>query len=216
MYIINTSVVVAVVVFYMRPQEKKAISLFEKHHGMLRTSMALGLGVYPETLYRLRDEGKIAEVSRGLYRLTKLPPLASPDLAIVALRVPDAVLCLVSALSFHELTTQLPHEIQLALPKGTSTPKIDHPPIRVFRFTGKALTEGIETHIVDRIGLKVYGPEKSVADCFKMRNKIGQDVALEALKLYLERKDARRDKLWHYAGVCRVQKVMLPYLEALQ
>ncbi len=183
---------------------------------MLRTAQALRLGVYPETLYRLRDEGKLVEVSRGLHRLASLPPLANPDLAIVGLRIPDAVICLVSALSLHDLTTQLPHEVQIALPKGTHTPRLEYPPVRVFRFTGMALTEGIERRVVDGNPIKVFSPEKTVADCFKMRNKIGQDVAIEALKLYLERKGARRDVLWHYAGVCRVQSVMLPYLEALQ
>lgn len=197
-------------------QETKAISLFRKHNGMLRTSRALDLGVYPETLYRLHKEGQLVQITRGVYRLASLPPLKSPDLSAVAMRVPDAVLCLVSALSFHGLTTQLPHEIQIALPQGKNTPKIDYPPIRVFRFTGKSLIEGVESHTVDKVTLKIYSQEKTIADCFKMRNKIGMDVAIEALQLFLEKRGTNREKLWYYAGICRVQKVILPYLEALQ
>lgn len=197
-------------------QETKAISLFRKHNGMLRTSRALGLGVYPETLYRLHKEGQLVQITRGVYRLASLPPLKSPDLSAVAMRVPDAVLCLVSALSFHGLTTQLPHEIQIALPQGKNTPKFDYPPIRVFRFTGKSLKEGIETHTIDKVTLKIYSQEKTIADCFKMRNKIGKDVVIEALQMFLEKPGTNLEKLWYYAGICRVQKVILPYLEALQ
>jgi predicted transcriptional regulator of viral defense system len=194
--------------------EQRAAALFERH-GVLRTSKALALGVHPRTLYGLRDSGRLLQVSRGVYRLANLSELSQPDLVAVATRLPRAVICLISALSFHELTTQVPHEVQIALPRGTRTPRLDHPPIRVFRLTGRTYSEGVETHDVEGATLRVYSPEKTVADCFKFRRKIGLDVAVEALRLSLERKRATPRTLLHYARICRVERVMMPYLEAL-
>ena len=182
--------------------EKQAESLFRRHKGVLRTSRAIKLGIHPRTLYRLRDSGHIVHVSRGVYRLADQPDPDKPDLVVVAARVPQAVVCLISALSFHELTTQIPHEVQIALPRGTRSPRLDHPPIRVFRLTGKAYQEGIENHT-------------TVADCFKFRNKMGLDVALEALRDYRRKCRAGMDDLWRFAKICRVAKVMRPYLEAM-
>jgi len=182
---------------------------------MLRTAEALRLGIHPRTLYGLRDSGVIQQVARGLYRLADLPPLSSPDLVTVAHKVPGGVICLISALAFHEITTQVPHEVQIALPRRPERPRLDYPPLRVFWFSGKALSEGVETHKVDGQHVRVYGPEKMVADCFKYRNKIGLDVAIEALRLCRQRKRSSVDALLHYARICRVEKVMRPYLEAL-
>ena len=114
---------------------ENAIEIFRAHQGVLRTGEALELGIHPRDLYRLRDEGLIEALSRGVYRLTELPPLSDPDLVTVALRVPRAIVCLISALAFHELTEQVPHEVQIALPRDTKTPVLDHPPIRVFRMS---------------------------------------------------------------------------------
>jgi predicted transcriptional regulator of viral defense system len=193
-----------------------AKKLFKRHGGLLRTSQALRLGVHPRTLYRMRDEGVLEQLERGLYRLAELPPLGDPDLVAVALKVPGAVICLVSALAYHELTTQVPHEVHIALPRGTEPPRLKQPPVRIFWFAGPAFAQGIETHKVDNISVRIYSPEKTLADCFKYRNKIGLDVAVEALRLYRSKRRPRVGELMHYARICRVEKIIRPYLEALQ
>jgi len=181
----------------------------------MRTSKAINLGIHPRTLYAMRDAGDIERLSRGFHRLTEMPPLSNPDLTTVALRVPKGVICLISALAFHELTTQIPHYIYIALLRGTEAPRMDYPPLRLFWFSPKPFVEGVETHLVDSAPVRVYNAEKTLADCFKFRNKIGLDVALEALRLYFERKPVRITELMHFAAVSRVRKVMRPYVEAL-
>lgn len=193
-----------------------AIRAFRARRGVLRTTEALRLGIHPRTLYQLRDQGQIEAISRGVYRLADLPPLAHPDLVTVALRVPSGVVCLISALAFHEITTEVPHEVQIALPRGTKSPKIDHPPLRAFRFSEPGLSLGVQTVKLDGIDVRIYDPAKSVVDCFRYRNKLGVDVAIEALKLCIERKLARPADLIRYARKCRAERVMLPYVEALQ
>jgi predicted transcriptional regulator of viral defense system len=193
----------------------KAAAVFREHGGMLRTMEAVGLGVHPRVLYAMRDTGMLERLGRGLHRLSDLPPLGNPDLVVVGLRVPEGVLCLLSALAVHEITTQIPHEVYVALKRGAEPPRLEHPPVRVVWFTGKAFTEGIETHKLDRVDIRVYGAAKTVADCFKYRNKLGLDVAVEALRLYLQKKRGLPDELVRFARVCRVEKVMRPYIEAL-
>jgi predicted transcriptional regulator of viral defense system len=193
-------------------REKRA---FSRSGGLLRTAAALRAGIHPRTLYDMRDEGIVEQLSRGLFRLASLPSLSNPDLVTVAAKIPAAVICLISALAFQEITTQIPHVVHVALPRGAESPRLKHPPLRVFWFTGRSFTEGIETHKVDGIGLRVYSPEKTLADCFKYRNKIGLETVLESLKLYLSRKRPNVDELMKFARVCRVEKVMRPYLEAL-
>lgn len=195
--------------------DRLAKAVFRRHRGVLRTSQALKLGIHPRILYHLRDTGWLVAVTRGVYRLADLPEPSHPDLLVVARRVPQAVICLISALSFHGLTTQIPHEVQIALPRRTRYPRLDHPPLRVFLMTGGAYTEGIETHSIEGIPLRVYDPAKTVVDCFKFRNKIGIDVAVEALRLARERKHVTPRVLLQYARLCRVERVMHPYLEAL-
>ena len=189
--------------------------MFRRHGGVLRTSEAIRLGIHPRTLYAMRDAGVLECLSRGLYRIADLPHLSNPDLVAVALKVPKGVICLISALAYHELTTQIPHEVYLALPRGAEPPRLDHPPIRIFWFTGKAFAEGIDTHKVDGVPVRIYGVEKTLTDCFKYRNKIGLDTAVEALKAYVSGRRIDIDKLMVYARTCRVEKVMRPYLEAL-
>jgi predicted transcriptional regulator of viral defense system len=193
----------------------EAAAVFREHGGILRTMEAVGFGVHPRTLYAMRDAGKVEQLGRGLYRLADLPPLGNPDLVAVACRVPRGVICLLSALSVHEITTQIPHEVYLALKRGAEPPRLEHIPVRVFWFTGKAFTEGIETRELDGIDVRVYGAAKTVADCFKYQNKLGLDVAIEALNLYLREKRGRPHELLHFARLCRVEKVMRPYIETL-
>ncbi|MDO8705871.1 MAG: type IV toxin-antitoxin system AbiEi family antitoxin domain-containing protein [Sulfuricaulis sp.] len=195
---------------------RKAEAVFKKYGGMLRTSRAIALGVHPRILYGLRDSGRLQQVSRGLYRLTDLPELGNPDLAAVAARIPQGVICLISALAFHGITTQIPHQVDVAVPRGTKQPRIQFPPIRIFRFSGPMQKAGIEKHRVDNIEVHVYSAVKTVADCFRFRNRIGIDVAIEALRLFHARKKSSVRELLEYARLCRIERVMMPYIEALQ
>ncbi len=191
------------------------LEAFRSHGGILRTAEARRLGIHQQTLQNLARQNLVEPLSRGLYRLTDRPLPQSPDLAVIAKKIPSATLCLISALAFHGLTTQIPHEVYLMLPHEKSTPKLEWPPIRVFRSSGKALTGGVEIHEVDGIPINVYSAAKTVADCFKFRNKIGTNIAVEALRDYLEQKDFDRAELIKYARICRVERVMTPYLETL-
>jgi predicted transcriptional regulator of viral defense system len=190
-------------------------ALFKRHGGTLRTGQAIKAGVHPRTLYALRDAGVLECLSRGVYRLASSPPLANPDLVTVSVRAPEGVVCLISALAFHQLTTQVPHDVQIALPRGAEPPRIAHPPTRTFWFAAKAFEAGIETRRLDGRPVRIYSPEKTLADCFKYRNKIGLDTALEAIRLYKERRRVKVADLMKYAEVCRVTKAMRPYLEAI-
>ena len=142
-------------------------------------------------------------------------PLDNPDLVTVSLRFPNAVICLVSALAYHGITTQIPHEVSVAVPRDSRVPSLDYPPIRAHRFSQEAYKPGIETHLIDGVPVKIYGCEKTLADCFKFRNKIGMDVVLEAVKLHKTRNRFNLGELLRYARICRVEKVMQPYLEAM-
>lgn len=193
----------------------RAAAVFKKHGGMLRTAQALRAGIHPGTLYAMRDSGMLEVVSRGVYRLSGSSPLSNPDLVTVATRVPSGVFCLISALAFHNLTTQIPHEVHVALPRGAEEPRLDYPPIKTYRFTGEAFTEGVEIHELDGVDVRIYNPEKTLADCFKFRNRIGLDTAVEAIRFYRERRNVKVNDLMRYASICRVKKIIRPYLEAI-
>jgi predicted transcriptional regulator of viral defense system len=192
----------------------KALVTIREAGGTIRTSVAIRAGIHPRTLYQLKDEGALEVLSRGVYRLADQGNLSDPDLVIVAARIPQAVICLVSALAFHEITTQVPHAISIALAKGSETPCLDHPPLDVHRFSDATLKAGVEVHQVDGVPIKVYCPEKTLADCFKFRNQLGMDIVLEAFKLYQVRKQINLGEILRYAKICRVEKIMRPYLEA--
>ncbi len=192
-----------------------AVCIFKDHGGILRTAQALKLGIHPETLYGMRDSGTLEMISRGVYRLSDSPPLSNPDLVTVATRISGGVICLISALSYHEITTQIPHVIHVALPRGAEEPRLDYPPIKTYRFTGEAFTAGVDTHDIDSVSVRIYSPEKTLADCFKFRNKVGLDTVIEAIRFYRERKRINVEELLHYATICRVNKIMRPYLEAI-
>lgn len=194
---------------------ESGIRLFRQHRGGLRMSEALRLGINRRTLYAMRDAGVIELVSRGLYRLASLDPLGHPDLVTVAARVPQGVLCLISALSFHELTTQVPHTIDVALKRGTRKPRLDYPPTRFYWFSGSAFSEGLTLHQIDGAPVRIYDPEKTLVDCFRYRNQIGMDVVLEAMKLWRERRRKRLDVLLKYARMRHVERAMRPYLETM-
>jgi predicted transcriptional regulator of viral defense system len=193
----------------------KPKKIFRDRGGLLKTGEALSAGIHPRTLYEMQRSGILEQLTRGLYRLADLPPLGNPDLVSVSLKIPNSVICLISALAYHEITTQVPHEVYLALERGTEVPRLAHPPIRIFWFSEKAFTHGIQTHKIDSVPVRIYSPEKTIADCFKYRNKIGLDTAIEALKLYREKRPFKSEELMQFARVCRVEKVIRPYLEAL-
>ena len=196
-------------------RKRKALRIFREHGGIMRTHEALDAGIHPETLYALRDSGALERMARGLYRLAGEPPLAEPDLVIVARKVPSGVICLISALAFHDLTTQIPHAVHVAIPSVAEAPRLEYPPLRIFRFGGESYAAGIERSEIDGVHVPIYGPEKTIADCFKYRNRIGLDVALDALRAYRRRGKVDGEAILRYARICRVERVMRPYLEAI-
>jgi len=199
----------------MTTAAQRAISIFQENGGLLRTHEALAAGIHARTLYSLRDAGALEQSGRGLFRLSNLPPLSEPDLVAVAKRIPSAVVCLISALSLHELTSQIPHVVQIALRPGSRTPRLDHPPLEVFRFSPSSLAAGVEERRVDGVTVRVFGAEKTLADIFKFRNRIGLEIAVESLRNYARRKRRRFDLVLKFARICRVDAVMRPYLETV-
>jgi predicted transcriptional regulator of viral defense system len=184
--------------------------------GMLRPSDLSGAGAARMALTRLTASGQLEKVGRGLYRLPQASVSEHESLLAIAARAPQAVFCLLTALQFHGLTTELPRQLWIAMPRGSHAPKIDYPPVKMIQFTGDAYGAGIEVFERDQMPLRVYGVAKTVADCFKHRSKIGLDVALEALKDARAQNKASADELWHFAKICRVANVMRPYMEAIQ
>ena len=189
--------------------------IFAKNSGILRASAAIELGVPQHILYKMVEDGELVREVQGVYRLSESEPLSNPDLVQIRLRVPRAVICLISALYFHELTTQIPHRVYIALPRDVKTPKVAYPPIKAFHFSEASYNSGIEEHILDGIPVNIYSKEKTIADCFKFREKIGLHIALEALKDYLSQPSPDIQLVMKYAGANRVANVMRPYLESL-
>jgi len=153
--------------------------------------------------------------TRGQYKLPDAKVTENHSLAEACKRVPRGVVCLLSALQFHKLTTQAPSDVWLALDRKARAPGSGVQPLRIVRMSGKALTEGVDEHRIEGVAVKVYQPAKTVADCFKYRNKIGLDIALEALRDFKHKHRSGMDDLWRYAKICRVERVMRPYLEAM-
>lgn len=183
--------------------------------GLLRVCDLTSRGLHPEYLRRLYKKGLVRREGRGLYIAANAEISVHYGLAQAAKRIPHGVICLLSALSFHEIGTQLPHQVWMAIDRRAAKPKIQFPPLRVMRFSGTALTEGIETYQIEGVPVQIFNPAKTVADCFKYRNKIGLDIALEALKECIRDRRTTMDDLWHFAKVCRMTNVMRPYMEAM-
>ncbi len=193
-----------------------ALRAFRRHSGVLRTKQALALGIHPATLYELRDSGKVTALARGLYKLTDAAESRNPDLAVVGARAPGAAVCLISALAYHGITTQVPAVVHLAVPRGRYYKlKLDPLPVQVYRYDPKTFEAGLESQELGGGRVKVYNVARTLADCFKFRNKIGLDVALEALRLARERKKVSTRELLHYARLLRVERLMQPYLQIL-
>ena len=183
--------------------------------GLLRASDLDAIGSPRVILTRMTAAGLLERVGRGLYRLPGAQVTEFESLAIVATRVPQAVFCLLTALQFHGLTTQLPRQVWIAMPRGSHSPRIDYPPIRMVQMAGSAHLAGVEEHLCNGVKARIYSPAKTVVDCFKHRNKIGLDVALEALKAAWRSRKVNMTDLNHLAKINRIERVMQPYLEAL-
>lgn len=186
-----------------------------KAQGLARSRDLERAGVSRTQIRRLVEQGAIERVSRGLYRDPNAPQSEGADLAEAARLVPGGVVCLLSALRFHGLTTQNPFEVWLAIDRKAWRPQVEHPPLRLVYLSGLSLTEGVEEHQVDRVTVPVYSAPKTVADCFKFRNKVGIDVAVEALREFRETHPKGLEAVWRFAEINRVDGVMRPYLEAL-
>jgi predicted transcriptional regulator of viral defense system len=186
-----------------------------RRQGVLRVRDLASHGIHPEILRRLHERGLLVRAARGLYLPADFAPTENHTLAEVSKRVPGGVVCLLSALRFHGLTTQLPSEVWLAVHRKAWRPRVEDLPLRIVRFSGPAFTARVEEHEVEGVSVKVYSPAKTVADCFKYRNKIGLDVALEALRDCWKQRRATMDEIIDAARICRVANVMRPYLESV-
>ena len=197
------------------PKHFQKIMHYVGQHGIVRPRDIEAIGLPREYLLRLHRQGKIVRSGRGLYSLPDATITERHSYAEAARRVPGSIFCLLSALAFHEITTQSPASVWIALPQGARRPTISSLSLRVVRLSGASLTEGIEKHKVEGVPIRVYSVAKTVADCFKFRNKIGLDVAIEALKDSLGQKKATVNEIYRYARICRVSNVIRPYMEAL-
>jgi predicted transcriptional regulator of viral defense system len=199
---------------YQGPKIERLLDL-ARAQGVIRSGDLRSHGIPREYLSRLYSKGVLERSSHGVYYLSEANLTEHHSLAEAAKVVPKGVICLLSALQFHDLTTQSPFEIWLAIDYKAHRPKTNGFPLRVVRFSGSALTSGIEEHLIEGVPVRIYSSAKTVADCFKYRNKIGLDVALEALRDYWKSGLANADELWKYAKICRVANVMRPYMEGL-
>ncbi|HUP91004.1 MAG TPA: type IV toxin-antitoxin system AbiEi family antitoxin domain-containing protein [Solimonas sp.] len=183
--------------------------------GVLRPKDLVPHGIQAEYLRRLCDKGQIKKVGRGSYVLAETELSSNVSLAIVGRAVPNGVICLRSALAFHGLGVQNAAEVFVAIERRAARPRVDYPEVKVARLGGPAFTEGVETHTVENVKIKVYSLEKTLADLFKFRNKIGPHIAVDALRSSIAERTLNMKKLWHYAKLCRVERVMKPYVDAL-
>lgn len=183
--------------------------------GVLRAGDLAALCIPRVYLSRLVDRGLLIKTGRGLYVPSDAEFTEHHTLAEASRRVPDGIICLLSALSFHQMTTQLPHQVWMAIDKNAWRPKVDQPKVRVVLMSGEALTAGVSEHTIEGVLVRIFNPAKTVADCFRYRNKIGVDVAIEALREYHRDRRGTMDELMHYARIDRVANVMRPYLESL-
>jgi predicted transcriptional regulator of viral defense system len=197
-----------------KPTADRILHLAVRQH-LVRPRDVEARGIARESLFRLCRRGLMRRAARGIYTLADAPVTAYHSLAVVAKLVPRGAVCLLSALRFHGLTTQQPHEVWLAIDVKAHRPALLSQALRVVRFSGRALSQGIEKHTVEGVRVQVYSAAKTVADCFKYRHKIGVDVAIEALRDALRTKQASVDEIYRFAKVCRVARVMQPYLESV-
>jgi len=194
--------------------QQKALNLAARTQGVTTREIAAA-GIHRQALTRLVEAGKLERVARGLYRLPEQAATEHHGLVLASIAMPQATVCLLSALQFHQIGTQLPSQVWIAIDRRARQPSLKYPPLRVMRYSGEALTAGVETHRLEGRAVRVYSVAKTLADCFKYRHKIGLDVVLEALRDAWRARRFGMDDLHRQAGICRVQRVMQPYLEGL-
>lgn len=198
-----------------KSKEQAVIDLATKL-GTIRIKDLMDRGIHPEFARRLVGKDILIRSERGLYTLAGSEITEHHNLALVGKRLSKGVICLTSALRFHGIGTQLPRKIWLALEKGSAQPRLAYPPVSIVRFSGAAFSEGIDVHKIEGIAVRIYSPAKTVADCFKFRNRIGLEAAIEAARECFRLNKATADEIYHFAKICRVWNVMKPYLEAIQ
>jgi len=186
-----------------------------RYRGILRSRDLASLDIPRRHLTRLVEQGVLVRSGRGLYLLASAEVSENHSLAEACKRVSGGIVCLLSALRFHGLTTQNPWEVWMAITPASRKPKVDHPPLRVVRFSGEAFTEGTEHHRIEGVDVRIYSAAKTVADCFKYRHKVGVDIAVEALRDAWQKRKVTAEQISHYSEVCRVTNVMRPYLDSL-
>jgi len=196
-------------------KQEKLNDLFSQNH-FLSVSTIRAAGIPSQFVTNMLRHGKITRVTRGIYSLAGSTATETDDLELLAQRIPVGVICLVSALRFHKLTDENPHEISMAVPHGYHTPELSYPPVQYFSFSGKAFSEAAIPHVLNGTTVKVYSVEKTIADCFKYRNKIGLDIAITALREAANQNRIDYNALWSAAKICRVSKIIRPYMEAYQ
>lgn len=199
----------------MNKKDEKIYKVFRKYGDFARTRDIMEAGIHRRDIKRIRDEGKIIQVKRGLYRLSEIPVVSHQGFIDLAYAVPRGAICLLSALSYYELTTFNPSVISMALCRGTRQPIIKYPPVEFYYFSTKQFEAGIDEIKIKGYKIRIYCPEKTICDCFRYRNKLGLDVTKEGLSEYLKRKDRNLEKLFEYAEICRVKKIMETWINAM-
>jgi len=199
----------------MRKRSEELVNFFKNNSGIVRFSAILKTGFHPDSLKALKKEKKVEKIARGLYKLTNYNFEEHPDLIIVSFQAPRGVICLLSALSFHEATVEVPKYIDIAIPRGTHAYRINYPPVRFYRFDSKVWKAGIKEHKIEGYKIKVYNLAKTIADCFKFRNRIGMNIARESLKVAVTEKNISPNEIMQYAKICRVDYIIKPILEAM-
>lgn len=199
----------------MQPKSKNLTDFFQEHGGVARFSAILKAGFHADSLASLEKEGKLEKIGRGLYRLIDHSIEAHPDLVMATLQAPRGVICLITALAFHEVTNEIPRQIDIAIPRLTHANKIKYPPVKFYRFSKLSWEAGIEEHEFDGHKIRVYSLAKTIADCFKFRSKVGIDVARAALKTALDERKVKINDVMGFAKICRVDGIIKPVMESI-
>lgn len=199
----------------MQTKTHNLIKYFQNNGGVARFSGILKAGFHPDSLAVLEKNGKIEKISRGLYRLTDYIPGSHPDFVSASLQAPRGIICLISALAFHEVTNEIPKYVDIAIPRNTHANRIKYPPVRFYQFAPQAWEAGIGEHKIDGHIIRVYSLAKTIVDCFKFRNKIGVNIARDALKAAITEKNISPKEIMRYAKICRVDNIIKPIMEAI-
>jgi len=199
----------------MNKKDERIYKVFKKYKGFTRTKDILAAGIHSRDIKKVRDAGQIIRVKRGLYRLTNIPLISNQGFIDLARAIPEGVICLLSALSYYELTTFNPSVISMAICRGSREPKIEYPPVEFYHFSKKQFEAGINKIKIKGREIRIYNPEKTICDCFRYRNKLGLDIAKEGLSEYLKRKDRDLEKLLEYAEICRIKPLLQTWLNAM-